>query len=136
MLQEWQRDEYVISTDKEQLDIATIHRFLSTAYWSQGIPLETVQQAIEHSLNFGLYRGKQQVGFARVITDYTTFAYVTDVFVQESFRGQGLSKWLMEKIVAHPELQGLRRWILITKDAHGLYRQFGFTNVKTPERSM
>lgn len=136
MSQEWQRDQYVISTDKERLDREVIHHFLNTSYWANGIPLETVQRAIEHSLTFGLYNGNEQIGFARVITDYATFAYLADVFVLKAFRGQGLGKWLLNVIVSHPNLQGLRRWMLVTRDAHGLYRQSGFTDTKTPERYM
>jgi GNAT superfamily N-acetyltransferase len=137
MMQEWQRDPYLISTDNQRLDLATIHRFLTEdSYWAEGIPLETVERAIEHSLNFGLYKQDQQIGFARVVTDYATFAYLADVFVLEPFRGQGLSKWLLDVITTHPQLQGLRRWLLGTKDAHGLYHQFGFTDLVAPERHM
>lgn len=136
MTNEWRRGEYIISTDKQRLDLTTIHAFLSTSYWAEGIPLETVQRAIEHSMAFGLYRDEQQIGFARLVTDYTTFAYVADVFVLEPFRGQGLSKWLLSVMREHPELQGLRRWLLGTKDAHGLYKQFGFTPLWWPERFM
>ncbi len=136
MVHEWRQGEYLISTDRERLDIATIHGFLTTSYWAAGIPVETVKRSIEHSLNFGLFQNDQQVGFARVITDYTTFAYLADVFVLEPFRGRGLSKWLMQVIIAHPELQGLRKWVLFTRDAHGLYRQVGFTSLANPERAM
>jgi GNAT superfamily N-acetyltransferase len=134
---EWTRGEFVISTDRSRLDVEAVHRFLSTeSYWSPGIPLEVVRRAIEHSLPFGVYRGGQQVGFARVVTDFTTFAYLADVFILESQRGQGLSKWLMEAILSHPDLQGLRRWMLATRDAHGLYAQHGFKPLKAPERFM
>lgn len=134
---EWTRGEFVISTDRSRLDVEAVHRFLSgSSYWSQGIPLEVVRRAIEHSLPFGIYRHGEQVGFARVVTDFATFAYLADVFVLEAMRGQGLSKWLMECITAHPDLQGLRRWMLATRDAHGLYAQYGFTPLKTPERMM
>jgi GNAT superfamily N-acetyltransferase len=137
MLQEWRRDPYWISTDNNRLDLATIHGFLTAAsYWAEGIPLETVECSLEHSLNFGLYKEDQQIGFARVVTDYATFAYLADVFVLEPFRGQGLSKWLLDVIVTHSQLQGLRRWMLATKDAHGLYRQFGFTDLMAPESYM
>src|SRR5437899_2049322 len=136
MVSEWRRGEYLISTDKNRLDLATIYGFLTTSYWAAGIPLETVKRFIEHSLNFGLYKGDLQVGFARVITDYATFAYLGDVFILEPFRGQGLSKWLMEVITTHSDLQGLRRWILLTRDAHGLYRKFGYAGPATPERYM
>ena len=136
MAHEWQRDEYLISTDKERLDIPTIHGFLTTSYWASGVPIEIVKRSIEHSLNFGLFQHDQQIGFARIITDYATFAYLADVFVLEPFRGRGLSKWLMQVIVAHPDLQGLRKWTLFTRDAHGLYKQVGYTSLAYPERAM
>ncbi|HLQ10360.1 MAG TPA: GNAT family N-acetyltransferase [Ktedonobacteraceae bacterium] len=136
MVHEWRRGEYLISTDQERLDLATIHGFLTTSYWAAGVPIEIVKRSIEHSLNFGLFQDDRQVGFARVITDYATFAYLADVFVLEPFRGRGLSKWLMQVIVAHPELQGLRRWMLLTRDAQGLYRQVGYTPLANPERCM
>ena len=136
MVHEWRRGEYLISTDKERLDIATIHGFLTTSYWAAGVPIETVKRSIEHSLSFGLFQHDQQIGFARIITDYATFAYLADVFVLEPYRGRGLSKWLMQIIVAHPELQGLRKWTLFTRDAHGLYRQVGYTALANPERAM
>ena len=136
MTHEWQRGAYTISTDNNRLDLLLIHNFLRQSYWAEGIPLETVKRSIDHSLSFGLYRDELQVGFARLVTDYATFAYLADVFILKSFRGQGLSKWLLEVVMAHPELQGFRRWILGTKDAHGLYRQYGFTELKWPERFM
>ncbi len=136
MVHEWRRGEYLISTDQERLDLATIHGFLTTSYWAAGVPIEIVKRSIEHSLNFGLFQDDRQVGFARVITDYATFAYLADVFVLEPFRGQGLSKWLMQVIIAHPELQGLRRWMLFTRDAHGLYKQVGYTPLANSERAM
>jgi GNAT superfamily N-acetyltransferase len=136
MAQEWRQGEYLISTDRRRLDLAVIHGFLTTSYWAAGIPLETVERSIEHSLAFGVYKEDKQVGFARVITDYATFAYIGDVFILEEYRGQGLSKWLMQVIADHPKLQGLRRWILITRDAHRLYRKTGFRELKDPERYM
>lgn len=136
MVHEWQQDDYLITTDKERLDIATIHSFLSTSYWAAGIPIEIVKRSIEHSLNFGLFQGERQVGYARLITDYATFAYLADVFILEQYRGRGLSKWLMQVIVTHPDLQGLRRWLLFTRDAHGLYQQVGFTSLANAERAM
>lgn len=136
MIQEWRRGEYVISTDKHLLDIPGIHSFLKTSYWAEGIPFETVKKSIEHSLNFGVYTQGKQIGFARVITDYATYAYIGDVYILEYFRGQGLSKWLMCVIADHPELQDLRRWTLLTRDAHGLYRKTGFTSLKDPELYM
>jgi len=136
MTQEWRRGEYIISTDKRRLDLSVIHGFLTTSYWAAGIPLEIVKKSIEHSLPFGVYKGDEQVGFARVITDYATFAYIGDVFILEYYRGQGLSKWLMQVIADHSELQGLRRWLLLTRDAHGLYKKTGFVEPKTPGRYM
>jgi GNAT superfamily N-acetyltransferase len=133
----WQRAEYTISTDNSRLDIRTIHDFISNeSYWAQGRSIETAQRAIENSLNFGLYRNKRQVGFARVVTDYATFAWIADVFVLPEHRGKGLSKWLMEVILSHSELQGFRRWVLATKDAHSLYARFGFIPLHRPERWM
>jgi GNAT superfamily N-acetyltransferase len=123
----WRRGEYVISTDRSRLDLDAVHAYLSEeAYWSPGVPRAVVERSIEHSLNFGLYRGDEQVGFARVVTDYATFAWLADVFVLREHRGAGLGKWLVETAVSHPELRGLRRWILATGDAHELYARFGF----------
>ena len=133
---EWRRDPYLITTDPARVNLAVVHGFLTHSYWANGIPLETVRRAIEHSLNFSVFEADAQVGFGRVITDYATFAYLADVFVLESHRGRGLSKWMMEVLVAHPDLQGFRRWVLLTRDAHGLYRQFGFKAIETPERYM
>lgn len=135
-IQEWSQGDYLVSTDPARLDITVIHGFLTTSYWAKGVPVEIVKKSIEHSLNFGLYKGSEQIGFARVITDYATFAYIADVFVLEAYRGRGLSKWLMEMVAAHPELQGLRRWVLLTRDAHGLYEKTGFTRPRNPERVM
>ena len=129
--------EYEIDTDKRRLDIAGIHRFLSgESYWARNRTLEQTLTAIENSLCFGVYRGRTQVGFARVVTDKATFAYIGDVFIDSEHRGLGLSKWLMKTIVEQPDLQGLRRWVLATRDAHGLYRQFDFDELKFPERWM
>ena len=125
-----------IDTDKQRLDLDVIHGFLTACYWAKGIPHDIVQRSIEGSLCFGVYVDDKQVGFARVITDYATFAYVGDVFVLEAYRGRGLSKQLMAAIVSHPQLQGLRRWMLATRDAHGLYAQFGFTPLANPARMM
>lgn len=132
----WQRGEYKISTDKGLLDIDVIHDFLNTSYWAAGRSVETIRRSIDHSLSFGIYKGDRLVGFARVITDYATFAWIADVFVLEDHRGKGLSKWLMEVMIGHPELQGFRRWVLATKDAHELYTKFGFTLLTRPERWM
>jgi GNAT superfamily N-acetyltransferase len=129
--------EYEIDTDKRRLDIAAIHRFLSTeAYWAKNRSLEQTLTAIENSLCFGVYKGREQVGFARIITDKATFAYVGDVFVTKQHRGKGISKWLMQIIVDQPDLQGLRRWLLATRDAHELYQKFGFAGLVHPERWM
>lgn len=134
---EWTRGEYLISTDRARLDIKAIHEFLSTAsYWAVGRDTETVQRSIDNSFPFGLYEGTTQIGFARVVTDRATFAWLADVFILPEYRGRGLSKWLMEVIIGHPELQGFRRWVLATKDAHELYRRFGFIDLKRPERWM
>lgn len=130
-----QADEFVISTDRDRLDVPLIHSFLcNDSYWAKGIPRSTVERSLQHSLCFGIYRADQQTGFARVITDYTTFAYLADVFIVPAYRGRGLSKWLVKTILGHPELQGLRRWMLATTDAHGLYKQFGFVPLPHPER--
>ncbi len=131
-----QRGEYEISTDPELLNVTVIHAFLTQSYWSPGIPRPVVERAIENSLCFGLYRKAEQVGFARVVTDRATFAYLADVFVLETHRGKGLSKWLMQVVKEHKDLQGLRRFMLGTKDAHGLYRQFEFTELSNPSRMM
>jgi GNAT superfamily N-acetyltransferase len=129
--------EFIISTDRGLLPVEQIHRYLSEeSYWAKGIPYETVQAAIINSLNFGVYRNGRLVGYARVITDYATIAYLGDVFILPEWRGLGLSKWLMEQINHHPSLQGLRRWILLTKDAHGLYEQFGWKNIVDASRWM
>jgi GNAT superfamily N-acetyltransferase len=125
-------DEYEISMDKRRLDVATIHGYLSQSYWSPKIPRAVVERAIEGSLCFGVYCQSAQVGFARVITDRATFAYLADVFVLKPHRGKGLSKRLLEVITAHPDLQGLRRFMLATADAHSLYKQFGFTELANP----
>jgi GNAT superfamily N-acetyltransferase len=129
--------EYVVSTDRSLLDLAMIQRFLAEeSYWARGIPLDVMTRAAENSLCFGVYRGADQVAFARVVTDYSTFGHVMDVFVLPEHRGQGLGKLLMECIMTHPGLQGFRRWQLGTEDAHGLYARFGFTTPTHPERHM
>ncbi len=145
MALEWKRDWFLISTDPGLIDIGVVHRFLSEdSYWSKGIPVEVVQRGLANSMVFGVYDtalaraggGHTQIGLARVISDRATYAYLADVFVVASYRGRGLSKWLMEVITGHPELQGLRRWMLMTLDAQGLYRQYGFTEAANPERVM
>lgn len=130
------RGEYTVSTDRSRIDVAAVHAFLTQSYWSPGIPEEVVRRGIAGSICFGIYRGSEQVGFARVITDQATYAYLSDVYVLDAHRGRGLSKWMMEVIMSHPSLQGLRRFALSTRDAHGLYRQYGFEPVGSPERQM
>ncbi|MGA2592186.1 MAG: GNAT family N-acetyltransferase [Bryobacteraceae bacterium] len=137
MAEEWRRGDYLISTDPVRLNINLIHEYLSTSsYWASGRPLEVVRSSIENSLPFGVFKGPAQVGFARVVTDYATFAWLADVFVLQECQAEGIGKWLIGVIVAHPRLQGMRRWILATKDAHGLYAKFGFTALHAPERFM
>ncbi len=127
-------DQYKISADKSLLDVVLIHQFLGQeSYWAQNIPVETVQRSIDNSLCFGIYQGDQQVGFARIISDQATFAYLCDVFILPEHRGKGLSKWFIETIANWPSLQGLRRWVLVTRDAHTLYEQFGFTALDKPD---
>ena len=132
----WKQRGFEITTDPARIDFALVHQFLTDSYWARGVPLEIVRRSVRHSLCFGIYEGSRQVGFARAITDRATFAYLADVFVLESHRGRGLSKWLMKCIKSHPDLQGLRRWSLITRDAQGLYRQFGFTALAAPDAWM
>ena len=133
----YRQGDYEIDTDKRRLDIRAIHLFLSEeSYWAQTRTLEQTLTAIENSHCFGLYKGRVQVGFARVVTDRATFAYLGDVYVLEPYRGRGLSKWLMKVIVEQPDLQGLRRWLLATRDAHGLYEQYEFSSLRHPERWM
>ena len=131
------RGDYKVSTDSSLLDVNVIFNYLSReSYWAKNIPKAVVEKSIANSLCFGIYKGSEQVGFARLITDKATFAYLADVFIIEEFRGKGLSKWLMEVIQLHPELQGLRRWMLGTRDAHGLYEQFGFKALHWTDRWM
>ena len=133
---EYKRDQFIISDDPARLDFEAICDFLSRAYWADKRPREVIRKSLQFSLNFGVYVGNRQIGFARVITDRATFAYLCDVFVHEDYRGKALGKWMMECILAHPELQGLRRWSLATHDAHGLYKQFGFTELSDPSKWM
>jgi hypothetical protein len=145
---EYRRGEFLISTGRGRLQVDVVHGFLTSSYWAKGISREVVERSLDHSLCFGIYdespglakdakhEAPAQVGFARVVSDFATVAYLGDVFVLESHRGRGLSKWLMECIVQHPALQNLRRWILLTRDAHGLYSQFGFAPLKAPESYM
>jgi GNAT superfamily N-acetyltransferase len=136
MHNEWKRNELLVSTDPMKRDVAAIHAYLSRAYWCENIPRETVERALRHSLCFGLYDGNAQVGLARVVTDYATFAYLCDVYVLESHRGRGLGRWLIECVMSHPDVHGLRRFNLATRDAHGLYARFGFTPLAHAERWM
>lgn len=136
MKSEFKESSYIISTDKRKLQIKTIHNFLVNAYWSKGIKIERVKKAIRGSLCFGVYQGNIQIGFARVITDYVSFGYLADVFIIEEHRKRGLSKLLMKIIMNHSKLKDLKTWMLATKDAHGLYSQFGFEPLKEPQRFM
>jgi GNAT superfamily N-acetyltransferase len=137
MEQVWRRGEFEISTERARLDFDVLHDFLSRrSYWARGRSLDLIKRSIEHSLPFGLYKDGQQIGFARVVTDYATFAWLADVFVLAEFRAQGLAQWLIEVISTHPALQGLRRWVLATRDAHELYRRFGFTELAQCDRWM
>jgi GNAT superfamily N-acetyltransferase len=146
---EWRRDEYLISDDRARVDLDAVHGFLTTCYWAEGISRELVQRSVEHALAFSLWfepaasaasdfapPRARQAGFARVVSDYATFAYLGDVFVLEEFRGRGLSKWMMQIVVEHPRLQGLRRWSLLTRDAHRLYEGIGFRPLAAPDRWM
>ena len=130
------RGEYRISCDPKQLDLKVVHGFLRESYWAPNVSEDVVRRSIEHSLCFGVYHEETQVGFARVITDRATFAYLADVFILEQHRGRGLGQWLIETILSHPELSGLRRWVLVTRDAHDLYRKCGFRELQNPERFM
>ena len=133
---EWKQNGFVVSTDPVRQDVDAIHAFLRHAYWSENIPRATVERALRYSLGFGLFDGAAQVGLARVVTDYTTFAYLCDVYVLASHRGRGLGRWLIECVMAHPQLQGLRRFNLVTRDAHGLYAPHGFRALAKPENHM
>ena len=136
MHSEWKKDRFLVSTDPTKLDVDAVHAFLSHAYWCEGIPWEIVARALQNSLCFGLYDDGKQIGLARVVTDRATFAYLCDVYVLESHRGSGLGKWLISCVMAHPQLQGLRRFNLVTRDAHELYTPFGFKTLAAPERHM
>jgi GNAT superfamily N-acetyltransferase len=136
MHNEWKRDHLLVTTDPARMDVDAIHAYLARAYWCVGIPRETVERALHHSLCFGLFDGAAQVGFARLVTDHVTFAYLCDVYVLESHRGRGLGKWLIECVMAHPCMSGLRRIMLVTNDAHELYRRFGFVEATDPQKLM
>ena len=133
---EWRRDGFTVSTDPARLDLDAIHEFLASSYWARGIPRDVMERSIANAIPFGVYEGDRFVGFARVVTDRATVAYVGDVFVLEPWRGRGLSHWLMACMLEHPELQGFRRWFLLTRDAHGLYEKHGFTPLAAPDRWM
>ncbi len=132
--QKFRSNGFLFSSDPKRIDV--VHGFLTNCYWAKGVPRDTVARSIRHSLCFGVYQGRKQIGFARVISDYATFAYIGDVFILDEYRGRGLSKRLMDFIKAHPDLQNLRRWSLVTRDAHGLYSKFGFGPLKSPARHM
>ncbi len=132
----WSKENYLISTEPARLDVDAIHAFLSRSYWAEGIAKPVVARAIEHSLCFGLYQHDKQIGFARIITDRTAFAYLCDVYVLEAHRGKGLASWLMQCVIDHPDLQGVRRFCLFTKDAHKLYERFGFAPMLNTDRYM
>ncbi len=137
MIEDVEKDGFLITTDKAKIDVAAVHHFLSTmSYWSQNIPFDVVNKSIENSICFGVFDGSKQIGFARIITDSATFAYLCDVYILPEYRGNGLSKWLMEVIMNTEELKGLRRWLLATVSAHELYKKYGWYNVKNPERWM
>jgi GNAT superfamily N-acetyltransferase len=130
---EWTREEFTVSDDAARLDREVIERFLTGSYWAKNIPSATLDKSLRNSLCFALLEGERQIGFARVVSDRATIAYLADVFVLPEFRGRGLATWLLTSVLAHPELQGLRRWVLATRDAHGLYRKLGFTPLKRPD---
>ncbi len=133
---EWTKDKFIISDDTSCLDLDVICDFLSRSYWADKRSRRVIEKSIQHSLNFGVYDGGRQIGFSRVVTDFSVFAYLCDVFIHEDYRGHSLGKWMMECIMSHPDLQGLRRWCLVTRDAHGLYSQFGFSELDGPSRWM
>ncbi|MBL8079325.1 MAG: GNAT family N-acetyltransferase [Anaerolineales bacterium] len=133
---EWTKDKFIISDDASRLDLDVVCDFLSRSYWADKRPRRVIEKSILHSLNFGVYDAERQIGFSRVVTDFAVFAYLCDVFIHEGYRGNSLGKWMMECIMSHPDLQGLRRWCLVTRDAHGLYSQFGFSELDGPSRWM
>jgi GNAT superfamily N-acetyltransferase len=132
----WTQDAYIISDEPERLQLEVIVEYLARAYWSNQRPRAVIEKSLKHSLCFGVFHETTQIGFARVVSDHATFAYLADVFILESHQGHGLGKWLVQTILEHPDLQGLRRWILATRDAHGLYAQFGFAALENPDRYM
>lgn len=134
--EEVSKNEYRITTDNTKLDFDSIHNWITKSYWANGRTKEDMKKVMENSLNFGLFLNEKQIGFARVITDYHTFAYLCDVIIDDSHRGKGLGKMLMKEVMEYPELKIMKRWLLFTKDAHGLYEQFGFSKDDMPERTM
>ncbi|MDQ7816387.1 MAG: GNAT family N-acetyltransferase [Melioribacteraceae bacterium] len=130
------RKKYLISADKRKLKVLSIHKFLTNSYWAKGIPIKAVKKQIKNSFCFGVYNDKKQIGYARIITDYVGFAYLCDVYIEEDFRGKGLSKWLMEEVINHPKLKNIKTWMLSTNDAHGLYAQYGFKPLDEPQKQM
>jgi GNAT superfamily N-acetyltransferase len=136
MILEYQKENYSISTDPSKLDISVIHDFLANTYWAKNIPRDILEKSIDNSLNYGIYSGTSQIGYARVVTDFSTFAYLADVFIVKEQRQKGLSKWLMECILDNPELLNIRSWLLKTSDVHGLYEKFGFTAPASPDSIM
>lgn len=136
MIHEWKRDDYTVSTDRDRLQLDVIHEFLRNSYWARGIPRDIVERALGNSLCYGVYHGDQQVGFGRLVTDHATFAYVADVFVLPAHRSKGLATWMARCMVETPGLEGLRRWLLATRDAHAVYRSVGFEQVTDTSRFM
>jgi GNAT superfamily N-acetyltransferase len=136
MKMEQRKDQFLITTEPDRMDVDAIHAYLRRSYWAEGIPRDVLVRAIAASLNFGLFDGDAQIGFARLVTDRATYAYLCDVYVLETYQGRGLGTWLIETVFAHPDLQGLRRMMLATRDAHGLYRKVGFTPLAHPDRHM
>ncbi len=136
-IHEWQKGEYLVTTEQRQLDLDALHRFLAQkSYWARRIPRSVFERSLKNSLCFGLFQGKKQIGFARCVSDFATVAYLSDVFVLPQYRGRGLAKWLIHCVTSHPELRNLRRWILVTRDAHSLYRKHGFSQLAHPESFM
>jgi len=136
MSEEYCKEEFLISTNKMKIQTDIVYSFLTKSYWAEGILFDTVKKSIKNSMCFGVYHNNKQIGFARVITDYTRLAYLCDIFIIEEYRGRRLSKWLMETILSHPKLKNIKSWMLSTKDAHGLYEKFGFKIPEDPKRVM
>jgi GNAT superfamily N-acetyltransferase len=133
---DWYKGDYTITTDRDRIDRAAVRRFLAASYWAAGRPADVIERSLDHSLTFGLFHDGRQVGMARVVTDFATFAWLCDVFIDPAHRGAGNGRWLLSVVMGHADLQGLRRWLLGTRDAHGLYAQFGFTELPEPARFM